>query len=130
MKTLGMLILTAALAAALAGHAATRTRDAVGLHWGEPTALGAGAARAWVAVDLDGTTSAIGVSIDEAALRTWTAGGETEALVPLPEDVAVNGLTRERAALRVRYDRDGGRYIVALEGLAPAAATLAATGAR
>jgi hypothetical protein len=130
MKTLGTLILTAALAAALASHASSRDQEAVGLHWGAPTALGAGAARAWVAVDLDGTTGAIGVSIDEAALRTWTASGETEALVPLPQDVAIHGLARERAALRVRYDRAGGRYLVALEGLAPAGATLDATGAR
>lgn len=119
MKKLALAATLAALAAAASVHASAPNRT--GLHFGEPRPLGAGTASAWVAVDVDGSASSLGVSIDEAAMRVAGRAGEIEAVLPLPKDVTVAGAT-SKTAFRVRYDRERRSYLVMLDGLAPAAA--------
>lgn len=127
MKKLAMLASVAALAAAASVHATAANR--VGIHWGEARPLGAGTASAWVAVDMDGSASSLGVSIDEAAMKGAGSRGEIEALLPLPKDVSLAGATA-RTTFRVRYDRERRTYLVMLDGLSPVAAAPGALSAQ
>lgn len=114
MKKLAILASAVALGATtLAASAA----DRVGLHWGDARPLGAGTASAWVAVDMDGAARSLGVSIDEAAMKSAGSRGEIEAVLPLPKDVTLAGAAAGRTAFRVRYDRERRTYLVMLDGL-------------
>jgi hypothetical protein len=129
MKRLATLIVLAVLAAGTA-HAAA---PATGIHWGEARPLGTGTARAYVAVDVDGSVSSFGVSIDEAALQVKGTAAP-EALLPLPADLSLSAFASSKAAwaqpaFRVRYDRAARTYLVMLDGLAPATGRDAAQGA-
>jgi hypothetical protein len=130
MKKLAILASVAALAAAASVHASAANR--VGIHWGEARPLGAGTASAWVAVDIDGSASSMGVSIDEAAMQGAGNRGEIEALLPLPllpKDVSLAGATA-RTAFRVRYDRERRTYLVMLDGFNTVAAAPGALSAQ
>jgi hypothetical protein len=103
------------LAAALA-HAAARP----GLHWGPVQPLGAGTARAWVAVDMDGEASSMGVQLDPAAFESARIGHDTDAVLPLPVTAGVRASGSRRGpqpAFRVRFDEKTRNYVVVLEGL-------------
>jgi hypothetical protein len=124
MKALHLSLAAVALATSVTAAAAA---PATGLHWGEARPLGAGTARAWVAVDLDGAPASMGVSIDEKAMASRPRGtAELEALLPLPADVRVGGVedaSTDRAAwarpaFRVRWDRLTRSYVISLDGLA------------
>lgn len=125
-------VLALAALAALAAASATAA-PATGIHWGEARTLGAGSARAYVAVDVDGSVSSFGVSIDEAALKVKGTAAP-EALLPLPSDLSLEAFAASKAAFaqpafRVRYDRAARTYLVMLDGLAPANGKDAAQGA-
>lgn len=123
MKPLATVLAVAALAAAVTLDASAS--DRVGLHWGDIRSLGAGKARAWVAVDVDGSASSMGVSIDEAAMKVKKGQAPIEAVLPLPNDVTLAGVAASGTsapAFRVRYDVERRAYLVILEGIAPVAA--------
>lgn len=124
------LMLLASLAALAAATVPAGAANRVGLHWGEARPLGAGTASAWVAVDLDGSASSMGVSIDEAAIRSAGSRGELEAVLPLPKDVTLAGANAGRTQFRVRFDRERRTYLVMLDGLAPAVAAPGALSAQ
>jgi hypothetical protein len=128
MKKLAILASVAALAAAATVHASAA--DRVGIHWGEPRPLGAGTASAWVAVDVDGSASSMGVSIDEAAMKAAGRSGPIEAVLPLPKDVTLDGAAAGRTSFRVRYDRERRTYLVMLDGLNTVAAAPGALSAQ
>jgi len=127
MKKLAILASLAALGAASVSASAG---NRVGLHWGEARPLGAGSASAWVAVDMDGAASSLGVSIDEAAMKSAGANGEIEAVLPLPKDVTLAGGAAGKTAFRVRYDRERRTYLVMLDGLNTVAAAPGASTAQ
>lgn len=126
MKTMSLLLSTVALAASVTiANAASST----GLFYGEAMPLGAGKARAWVAVDVDGTPVSMGVSIDEKAMRS-SRKGASEVRLPLPAsvqvrpDVVVNARDASKAtvpAFVVRYDRETRSYVVVYDGSVPPA---------
>jgi len=102
----------------LPSHAGARP----GLHWGPPQQVGAGHARAWVAVDVDGEPSSMGVSLDEKALAATRRDGSLEPVLPLPVSSGVRAPGHgpdARLAFRVRWDARTQSHIVALEGLPP-----------
>ncbi len=121
MKTMSLLLSTLALAASVTiSNAAPHT----GLHYGEALPLGAGTARAWVAVDVDGTPVSMGVSIDEKAMRSGRKG-IAEARLPLPASVQVRpeAIVQSRDAAQatvpafvVHYDRGTRSYLVVYDG--------------
>ncbi len=91
-----------------------------GLHWGPAKPFGSGTARAWVAVDMDGQASQLGVSIDPAALESARLGRDTEAVLPLPVSSGIRAASAGPArgpAFRVRYDDRSRQYVVVLEGV-------------
>lgn len=107
----GSILLMAALA-----HAAARP----GLHWGPVQPLGAGAARAWVAVDMDGEPTSMGVQIDPEAFESARIGHNSDAVLPLPVTAGVRSAGSRRGsqpAFRVRFDEKSRSYVVVLEGL-------------
>ena len=107
----GSILLMAAIA-----HAAARP----GLHWGPAQPLGAGTARAWVAVDMDGEASSMGVQLDPAAFESARVGHNTDAVLPLPATAGVRAPGARRGsqpAFRVRFDEQSRHYVVVLEGL-------------
>ncbi len=121
MKTMSLLLSTLALAASVT---ITNAAPSTGMHYGEALPLGAGTARAWVAVDVDGTPVSMGVSIDEKAMRSGRKG-VAEALLPLPAsvqvrpDVIVNARDAAKAAIPafiVRYDRETRSFVVVYDG--------------
>uniref|UniRef100_A0A832ICU5 Uncharacterized protein n=1 Tax=Eiseniibacteriota bacterium TaxID=2212470 RepID=A0A832ICU5_UNCEI len=127
MKILGTILVAGALAAS-AVHAASH--NAAGLHWGEARPLGSGTARAWVAVDVDGTPAQMGVSIDEAAMRSRPQGAAKEAVLPLPAGVHVAASAGAAPAFRVIYDERSRSYVVVFEGIAAPQEAALAAGAR
>lgn len=122
------LALAAALAAGttVAAHATNPNRT--GLHWGPARALGAGTARAWVAVDMDGTPASVGVAVDDEALRAARAG--EEAVLPLPAEAFAAGAGAQRATFRVRWDRERRAWLVMLDGPLSVAGSPAALSAQ
>ncbi len=121
MKTMSLLLSTLALAASVAIANAV---PSTGLHYGDALPLRAGTARAWVAVDVDGTPVSMGVSIDEKAMRSGRKG-VAEARLPLPAsiqvrpEVIVNARDAAKAAVSafiVRYDRETRSYVVVYDG--------------
>lgn len=100
----------------LAAHAAARP----GLHWGAPQPMGAGSARAWVAVDMDGSPTSMGVSIDEKAMASTRDHRDRDTVLPLPVTAGVRAPgfgPDSKLAFRVRWDAATHSHIVVLEGL-------------
>jgi len=128
MKTLSLLLAAAAVAAHVTVAIAA---PATGLHYGDAVPLGAGTARAWVAIDVDGTPVSMGVSIDEKAMRSRPKrDGACEARLPLPAVAQARSeaptTTRDAAkaavpAFVVRYERAAKSYMVVYDGFVPAA---------
>lgn len=123
MSKLSLLVTALAVATtAVLAHAAPAT----GLHYGNALPLGAGTARAWVAIDVDGKPVSMGVSIDEKAMQSRPNGTPTEAHLPLPATVWVRpelaapsrDASKSRPAFVVRYDRDTKSYLVVFDGFA------------
>lgn len=112
--------------APLAVHAAPARP---GLHWGPDQKLGAGHARAWVAVDMDGRASSMGVSLDDNAAAQLRNDAGRELVLPLPTTAGVRSpgfRADSKLAFRVRYDVRTHTQITLLEGLPSAPALLAA----
>lgn len=129
--TMHKLMLLASLAAlAVAASVPAGAANRVGIHWGEARPLGAGSASAWVAVDVDGSASSMGVSIDEAAMKSAGSRGALEAVLPLPRDVTLAGTNAGRTQFRVRFDREQRTWLVMLDGIAPVVAAPGALSAR
>lgn len=115
-----MMIAAATLALVAISHAAPVHAQPArpGLHQGPARALGAGTARAWVAVDLDGTPVSMGVSMSPAAMASTRLGmADVELPLPVSAGVGMNGRYRPQPAFRVRLDEKTREFVIVLEHL-------------
>jgi hypothetical protein len=115
-----MLIAAATLALVAISHAAPVHADPArpGLHHGPARAFGAGTARAWVAVDMDGTPVSMGVSMSPAAMASTRLGmADVELPLPISAGLAANRRHQPQPAFRVHLDTKTREFVIVLDHL-------------
>jgi len=89
-----------------------------GLHQGPARTLGAGIARAWVAVDVDGTPVSMGVSLSPAAMASTRLGiADVELPLPVSAGVGTRSRYQPQPMFRVHLDEKSREFVIVLEHL-------------